>query len=172
MKFACSHSGSHSFANLGRTTSETRSERVAEIPLLVAQGINNASKVAEHYKFDPRQSSYYRQAAEYLGLVRQERNFTYFLTDLGSEYVNLPADERRQLLSGLLAHFPPMRAVLESSAKTGCIRREEVAALLAKHANISSTTPERRASTILAWLHWLQKFTGALQTTELGFTIR
>jgi hypothetical protein len=147
-------------------------ERVAEIPLLIAQGINNASKLAEHYEFDPRQSSYYRQAAEYLGLVRQEKNFSYALTDLGSEYVNLPADERRQLLAGLLAHFPPMRAVLESSAKTGRIDRKEVAALLAKHANISSTTPGRRASTILAWLHWLQKFTGALQTTELGFTIR
>ena len=147
-------------------------ERVAEIPLLIAQGINTARKVAAHYSFDPRQSSYYRQAAEFLGLVRQEKNFTYSLTDLGRNYVKLPADERRQLLAGLVAHFPPMRAVLESPSKTGGIGRKEVATLLAKHAKISCTTPGRRASTILAWLHWLQKFTGALQTTELGFTVR
>jgi len=93
--------------------------RVAEIPLLIAQGINTSSKVAKHYKFAPRQSSYYREAAEFLDLVRQEKNFNYALTDLGNEYVNLPADERRRLLAGLLAHFPPMRAALELSATAG-----------------------------------------------------
>ena len=126
------------------------------------------------YRFDPRQSSYYRQAAEFLGLVRQEKNFSYALTDLGGEYVDLPADERRQLLAGLLAHFPPMRAVLELSAKTGaqCIGKKEIAAMLERHSKISSSTPNRRASTILAWLDWLGEATGAVRTTELGFTVR
>jgi hypothetical protein len=148
--------------------------RVAEIPLLVAQGINTSSKMAKHYKFDPRQSSYYREAAEFLGLVRQEKNFDYALTDLGNEYVNLPADERRQLLAGSLAHFPPMRAALELSAKTGDegIGKRKIAELIKRNSNISSTTPTRRASTILAWLHWLQQATGAVQKTELGFTVR
>ena len=133
--------------------------RVAELPLLVAQGINTSSKMAKHYKFDPRQSSYYREAAEFLGLVRREKNFDYALTDLGNEYVNLPADERRQLLAGLLAHFPPMRAALELSAKTGDegIGKRKIAELIKRNSNISSTTPTRRASTILAWLHWLQQ---------------
>ena len=148
--------------------------RVAELPLLVAQGINTSSKMAKHYKFDPRQSSYYREAAEFLGLVRREKNFDYALTDLGNEYVNLPADERRQLLAGLLAHFPPMRAALELSAKTGDegIGKRKIAELIKRNSNISSTTPTRRASTILAWLHWLQQATGAVQKTELGFTVR
>jgi len=44
---------------------------------------------------------YYRQAAEFLGLVSQDkRSHVYQLTDLGREYVNRPADERRQLLAG------------------------------------------------------------------------
>jgi hypothetical protein len=148
--------------------------RVAEIPLLVEQGINTSSKVAKHYQFAPRQSSYYREAAEFLGLVRQEKNFNYALTDLGNEYVDLPADERRRLLAGLLANFPPMRAALELSAKAGAlgIGKKEIAALLKRNSKISSSTPGRRASTILAWLDWLRKFTGAVQTTELGFTIR
>jgi hypothetical protein len=130
--------------------------------------------VAKHYQFAPRQSSYYREAAEFLGLVRQEKNFNYALTDLGNEYVDLPADERRRLLAGLLANFPPMRAALELSAKAGAlgIGKKEIAALLKRNSKISSSTPGRRASTILAWLDWLRKFTGAVQTTELGFTIR
>ncbi len=148
--------------------------RVAEIPLLVAQGINTSNKVAKHYGFDLRQSSYYRQAAEFLGLVRQEKNFNYALTDLGNEYVNLPADERRRLLAGLLAHFPPMRAALELSARAGAqgIGKKEIAVLLERYSKITSSTPARRASTILAWLDWLRMFAGAVKTTELGFTIR
>jgi len=147
---------------------------VAEIPLLIAQGINTSSKVARYYQFAPRQSSYYREAAEFLGLVRQEKNFNYSLTDLGNEYVNLPADERRRLLAGLLVHFSPMRAALELSAKTGAegIGKEKIAELIKRNSKISSTTPSRRASTILAWLHWLQQATGAVQKTELGFTVR
>jgi hypothetical protein len=35
----------------------------------VEQGINIWAKMAAHYQFDPRQSSYYRQGAEFLGLV-------------------------------------------------------------------------------------------------------
>jgi hypothetical protein len=148
--------------------------RVAEIPLLIAQGINTSDKVAKYYHFDPRQSSYYRQASEFLGLVRQERDFGYVLTDLGSQYVNLPADERRQLLAGLLAHFPPMRAALELSAKASAegIGKKEIAELIEHNSKISNTTPARRASTILAWLQWLQQATGAVQKTDLGFAAR
>jgi hypothetical protein len=148
--------------------------RVAEIPLLVAQGINTSDKVAKHYQFASRQSSYYRQAAEFLGLVRQEKDFSYALTDLGGEYVSLPADERRQLLAGLLVHFQPMRAALELSAKRGAhgIGKKDIAALLERHSKITSSTPARRASTILAWLDWLRQATGAVQTSELGFKIR
>ncbi len=148
--------------------------RVAEIPLLVEQGINSSAKLAVHYGFDPRQSSYYRQAAEFLGLVSQEPDFTYVLTDLGREYVGRPADERRQLLAGLLARFPPMRAALELLARGGQreITRVEIAALLERHASIHASTPARRASTILAWLRWLQSATGAVQMQGAGFILR
>ncbi|MGO9001030.1 MAG: type II restriction enzyme [Limisphaerales bacterium] len=148
-------------------------KRVAEIPLLVAQGINTSSKVAAHYQFDSRQSSYYRQAAEFLGLVRQDKVFSYVLTDLGKEYVNLPADERRQLLAGLLAHFPPMRAALELFAKAGerGIGRDEIAGLLARHSTIGKSTPSRRAATLLSWLHWLQEATGAVQEKQKRFLL-
>lgn len=147
--------------------------RVAEIPLLVEQGINTSGKLAVHYRFDPRQSSYYRQAAEFLGLVRLEKDHRYALTDLGREYVSRPADERRQLLAGLLAHFPPMRAALELSAKAGerGIGRGEIAKLIERHSAIGKSTPGRRAATLLAWLHWLQAATGAVQERQQRFSL-
>lgn len=146
-------------------------ERVAEMPLLIAQGLNTSQKVATHYNFDPRQSSYYRQAAEFLGLVSQdEKGHEYILTDLGREYADLPADERRQLLAGILAHFPPMRATLEASGRAGArgVSRMEIAELIECNSKIKATTPNRRASTLMAWLRWLQSNTGAVQTTLTG----
>jgi hypothetical protein len=149
--------------------------RVAEMPLLVEQGINTSAKVAKHYDFDPRQSSYYRQAAEFLGLLHlNSKAHLYELTDLGCEYVRLPADERRQLLAGLLAHFPPVRAALELSARSRGreVSRQEIASLIQRNATISKTTPARRSATVLAWLRWLQQATGAVQMTELGFVVQ
>jgi len=145
--------------------------RVAELPLLVNQGINTAAKLARHYNFDPRQSSYYRQAAEFLGLVAQPSRGSYELTDLGKEYVHRPNDERRQLLAGLLSQFPPVRAALElaKQATTRGVSRQEIINLIARNSSISSSTPGRRASTILAWLRWLQEATGAVRTTNAGF---
>ncbi|MCU0783374.1 MAG: AAA-associated domain-containing protein [Verrucomicrobia bacterium] len=148
--------------------------RVAEMPLLVEQGINTSAKVAAHYGFDPRQSSYYRQAAEYLGLVSlDKRANVYQLTDLGREYVSLSADERRELLAGLLAQFPPMRATLELSSRVGerGIGRSEIAALIARHSAIGKSTPGRRAATLLSWLRWLQTATGAVQERQERFSI-
>jgi len=148
--------------------------RVAEMPLLVEQGINTSGKVAAHYEFDPRQSSYYRQAAEYLRLLSLDKKTNiYQLTDLGREYVSRSADERRELLAGLLAQFPPMRATLELSARSGGrgIGRAEITALIARHSAIGKSTPARRAATLLAWLDWLKSSTGAVQKTELGFSV-
>lgn len=149
--------------------------RVAEMPLLIAEDINTSARVAAHYKFDPRQSSYYRQAAEFLGLVSLDRRTNvYRLTDLGCEYVNRSADERRELLAGLLARFPPMRATLELSAKSGQhgIGREEIAKLIARYSAIGKSTPARRAATLLSWLRWLQSAAGAVEERQQRFLLK
>ena len=148
--------------------------RVAEMPLLIEQGINTAAKVAAHYEFVTRQSSYYREAAEFLGLVSQNRRtHPYELTDLGREYVKLPADERRALLAGLLSQFPPVRAALELSAKAGelGVGKNEIANLIERHSTIGKTTPGRRTSTVLKWLRWMQEATGAIQEKQKRFSL-
>lgn len=85
-----------------------------------------------------------------------------------------PADVRRQLLASILANFPPMRAVLELSAKAGDrgVSKKQIADLIDRDSDIRKTTPARRASTLLAWLHWLQDATGAVEVSQTGFTLR
>jgi hypothetical protein len=168
------HASRRAEARLWNVPQADNFDRVAEIPLLVAQDINTSARVAAYYKFDLRQSSYYRQAAEFLGLVELSiKDSVYHLTDLGHEYVNRSADERRELLAGLMAQFPPMRATLELSARLGerGIGRNEIAALIARYAAIGKSTPARRASTLLAWLRWLQSATGAVKERQQRFLL-
>lgn len=146
--------------------------KVAELPLLVQQGINTSRLLANHFGFHTRQSSYYRQAAEFLGLVVQNDRHEYELTDLGVEYASRTADERREILAGLLAHFPPMRAVLEASGSGQEIHRVEVARIIEKNSTIAGSTPSRRAATLVAWMGWLKAATGALQGGDVtGFRV-
>jgi hypothetical protein len=148
-------------------------ERVAELPLLVEQGIDTSAEVAAYYHFDQRQSSYYRQAAEFLDLVCLDDK-RYRLTDLGREYVSRPADERRKLLAGLLANFAPIRAMLELSSKAGGdgVSKKQIEDLIARHSAIGKSTPGRRASTLLAWLRWVESATGAVEVYQTGFSPR
>jgi len=98
----------------------------------------------------------------------------YQLTDLGREYVSRSADERRELLTGLLAQFPPMRATLELSAKAGArgIGRSEITALIVRRSAIGKSTPGRRTATLLAWLRWLQTATGAVEERQERFSLK
>jgi hypothetical protein len=79
--------------------------------------------------------------------------------------VNRAADERREILAGLLAQFPPMRATLELFDRAGerGVGRKEVGRLIEDHSKITKSTPGRRASTLVAWMEWLKSATGSLE---------
>src|SRR5712664_1725239 len=70
--------------------------RVMKLVDLVGQGVRNAASVAEKVGFDPRQSSYYREAAEILGFLDIQE--AYKLTDLGSLFVNSDEITKQRLM--------------------------------------------------------------------------
>jgi hypothetical protein len=56
--------------------------KIIQFPLRVFEGYDTSQKMIDAFGFVKRQSSYYRQAAEILGLVEQDKN-RYKLTDRG-----------------------------------------------------------------------------------------
>ena len=139
-------------------------EKVLELPLLVAEGLDNSAVIAEHFGFDRRQSSYYREAAQALGLVALE-NSSYVLTDVGRGYVQLPANERNELVCRLLLELPVMNEVLVYllSKSTKRITKAEVASIIERISHLSGTTPARRAQTVFAWFRWIEKRLGIVR---------
>ena len=148
-------------------------ERVLRVPFLVTRGQTNAFLVAESEGFTPRQSWYYRRAAEVLGLV-QQKGSGYELTDLGLRFVSVDTVQRNELVAIQLAKIPAFHEILEgiSNGRGKQITRERVARILQKHdARIHGSTVPRRTLTALAWLRWLQNTTGILTVDALG-TVR
>ncbi len=74
-------------------------DTVAELPIRVPRGLTDSVAIAKFFDFTTRQSSYYRHAAESLGLVvLNHQTKEYELTDVGRRYASLPAEQRNTLL--------------------------------------------------------------------------
>jgi len=145
-------------------------EKVARLPFLVQGGENNSRQIARALGFTLRQSSYYRQAAEVLGLVSLDKDKAYSLTDLGSQYVRLSFPERSHLLSSLILKVPACRWVLDAliDRPGSTVAHDSLAMAIEAHSHLSGSTPMRRAKTVRSWLAWVSDRLGIFSVDKSG----
>jgi C-terminal AAA-associated domain len=145
-------------------------ERVLRVPFEVAAGNQNAFLLAEQEGFTTRQSSYYRRAAEALGLVNRSSG-EYRLTELGRKFVRLSDSERNDLVAVQLARIPAFNEIFHViGGRPGRqIDRSEIGGILrANDVRIHGSTIPRRVQTVLSWLRWVQSATGILTVDATG----
>lgn len=142
-------------------------DKVLELVFKVNEGMNHYQTVAQHFGFDERQSSYYREAAEALGLVVSEAG-KYTLTDTGKELVSLPTLQRHIYFAKLLADFHLIRESLSLIQSQKKLSKEDVEKIIASRSTLSGTTIGRRANSLWAWLKWIGTHTGAFTIQEDG----
>lgn len=145
-------------------------ERVLRVPLLVGGGEASAAVLAEAEQFHVRQSSYYRRAAEALGLVRASDE-RYRLTPLGEDFVRLNAVERNKLAAKQMLRIPAVYDVVRSVVDEPGRELSKVdlgRALVNRDPRLSGSTVARRAQTLVAWLRWLQASTGIVSVGPSG----
>jgi hypothetical protein len=144
-------------------------DKIMAFPFRVAEGLDTSEKIKEAFGFTVRQSSYYRQAAEILGLVAIEHD-KYRLTDEGNRYVKLPTGERVTQMCRLLLSYKLMSelwARLSVDAKA-VVSKGEIEALVKQESSLGGTTPFRRAQTIVAWFRWIQSHLGIVEVDTHG----
>ena len=142
-------------------------EKVLLFPIYVSMGYRNSRLIAGKFGFTVRQSSYYRQAAEMLGLV-ELKGKTYYLTELGEEYVRKSPKERIKMAAGLLLRHPIMREVFIRiiSKPDKPVTREEVMNIIRSKSRLTKTTIPRRTQTVFKWFEWLQRNMGLVTVTR------
>jgi hypothetical protein len=144
-------------------------DKIMAFPFRVAEGLDSAEKIKEAFGFTKRQSSYYRQAAEILGLVAMQHD-RYLLTGEGERYVRLPIEERVTQMCRLLLSYrlmSEMWARLSVDPKA-VVSKGDIVALIGRRSDLGGSTPLRRAQTMVAWFRWMQSHLGIVEVDSHG----
>lgn len=133
----------------------------------IARGITNSKTMAEQMKFDKRQSSYYREAAEALGLAYKDENDEYRLTEAGKAFIAKSETERKKFLGKQIINIPIFFEIFSQLIKSGReLNKNQIAELIEKYSHLNSTTAKRRSSTIISWLNWFGQEIGLISVSN------
>ena len=144
-------------------------ERVINICELLY--INDVEKnfITEEYSFDARQSSYYLDAAMYLGLVEKSEikdgHDFYTLTKIGKSLFYMSYKQRQLKLIEIILSYKSFNLVYKASCKAKERLSDNDIVKLIKKAGVinpqtgtpySDATYKRRSGTVRAWIRWIE----------------
>ncbi|MBK8027293.1 MAG: hypothetical protein IPK19_39345 [Chloroflexi bacterium] len=135
--------------------------KVFELLVVVEAGFNRAQEVADYFVFDQRQSNYYREAAEYLGLIQHSRDQGYLLTELGILLLSIPPQEKPEIFAKLIVNSWIFVELVERAQKRRNFTFNDIddviggVRTLSGESRYSGSTVPRRRRTILSWVEWL-----------------
>jgi hypothetical protein len=143
--------------------------KILLLPLKVSEGYDTSVKIKEFFGFVRRQSNYYRQACEILGLI-QSYGGRFLLTDKGKEYLKLSADEKSRFVGQLLLEFPVINEIFlkVTIERNKIISTDNVIQILKKRSYLQGTTLGRRARTIVSWFKWIRNNLGLIEVDKFG----
>jgi hypothetical protein len=143
--------------------------KIIQFPYRVFDGYNTSRKMTDAFCFVERQSSYYRQAAEVLGLVTTN-NKKYRITPTGEKLLSLPAEQKSKFVCKLLLGFTIMNEIfLQISVDHNkVITRQDIINILKYRSQLTGDTLARRAQTILAWFRWIRNNLGMVEIERNG----
>jgi len=132
-------------------------DKIAALVKLVGNNIRTPKAVADELQFDLRQSSYYGEAAEILGLLNRKGGYT--LTELGSKLFSSDEKTSSKIIVCALLNYPiiaQIASILQSKL-VASVSKSDIESLVSREGEVHGTTIQRRAQTILAWLKWLHQ---------------
>ena len=123
--------------------------------------------MVDAFGFVLHQRSYYRQAAEILGLISKDNN-RYKLTYRGEKFLKLTPEKRSNFICMLLLEFPIVNEVFIdiSSDRNKVVSKQDIMELLRKKSHLTGSTLERRAKTIRIWFKWIRNNLGFLEVDD------
>jgi hypothetical protein len=143
--------------------------KIIQFPYRVFDGYDTSRKMTDAFCFVERQSSYYRQAAEILGLVTTYQN-RYRLTATGEKLLGLPPEQKSMFVCKLLLGFAIMNEIfLQISVEhSKVVTKQDIINILRNRSQLTGDTLGRRAQTILAWFRWIRNNLGMVEIERNG----
>jgi hypothetical protein len=128
--------------------------------VLINGGQNSIHEIADYFAFTDRQSNYYGEAAESLGLITR-RVGVFELTERGKEFVSLAPQYQQNFILKLVINSWYFQSLIGTARKKGYFTKADIEELIlsVKKDNgskrYSSSTIGRRVITIMAWSKWI-----------------
>jgi hypothetical protein len=145
--------------------------KVIELVFKVSEGLNEYKSIAEYFGFDERQSSYYREAAEALGLVTRDAG-RYHLTETAQHLITASAEKRNLFIVRLVSEFDLVKFSLDLLQGNGRLSRADIEKVIADNSRLSGSTVPRRAGSLVAWLKWIGDATGSFIEDDRVFRVK
>lgn len=145
-------------------------DKVIEFVFKVKEGVNNSKSIAKHFEFNERQSSYYREAAEAVGLIESSKG-KYLLTDVGKMMTDLNTEERNIFFAKLLTEFGLVKESMEMLKAKKSLTKADIESLIREKSPLSGTTIGRRADSLFSWLKWISERTGIFVEKDKKFEV-
>lgn len=135
-------------------------ERIINLCEILSTQSFTREEVTQKYAFDVRQTNYYTDAAQYLGLVEKVKTGgPYKLTSEGQRILSLSYKKRQLAFCEKILQHKVFFEVLSQSLEQGSvIEKEAIVATMRQNSLYkinSDSTFERRASTIRSWIYWI-----------------
>jgi DNA adenine methylase len=132
----------------------------------VAEGVDTPSEIARRLRFVGRQSHYYGEAAEELGLVERGGGRVR-LTDEGTRLARMQTDEATHALIERIFSLPVFGEIAELALRQEltALPSEELEPILRKCSagRYNETTLRRRSQSVQRWINWVGENTGAIR---------
>ena len=112
-------------------------------------------EIAEHFEFDERQGDYYGNASFYIGLT-YKHGTKFILTSLGQKISQLKNRKKRNLeVIKAILRTKFFNDLVKLYIKNDYKLDDQQIINRIKQEGLTRTTPERRKSTIISWLSWI-----------------
>ena len=137
-----------------------------DVPFLVADGIDDTAKIAQHFGVDRRQGQYYGKGITTLGLVERRGN-KFTLTNEGERYIGLPPDERTRFFISRLVENPPVSEALHRIIAGETLGLSELMQITQRNdPKISGATIKRRALCLRSYFKLIADVMGYLVVSK------
>ncbi len=137
-------------------------ERVVDLLTLLLDKELTKNEIASNYQFDLRQVNYYTDAARYLGLIDKfsdssTKEITFRLTYEGKNLLSQKSKTKILLLVRKILEHEAFYKTFQLTLQHGKVPNNSETSLIISscNLNISSSTIDRRATTVRRWIEWI-----------------
>ncbi len=136
-------------------------ERIVDLLGLLIDRDLSKQEITENYQFDSRQTQYYTNATQSLGLLERyqdnDRKVYYRLTQEGNLLINKDHKQKMLCLIEKILENNIFCKIFEQSLELGYIPSKENICQVMRESGLelATSTIERRASTVRGWVEWI-----------------